>query len=367
MQNSLTSCISPELDNHYGSGKGVVGLGFSSNMGIDLGTATVLVYQERKGIVLNEPSVVAIEQRSRKVLAVGVNAQKMLGRTPGNIVTIRPLKEGVIADFDITEAMLRHFINQVTQRRRFFRPRVVVCIPSGTTAVEQKAVIEGLSRAGVKETFLIEEPRAAALGAGLEIFEPSGSMIIDIGGGTTDVAVLSMGEIVVSTCVRIGGDKLDSDISQYVKKKYKLLIGERSAEKLKKQIGSILPDDPALSLEVRGRDTVAGLPRSLTITSAEVAEALEESVWAIMQGVKQVLESTPPELAGDIVDKGVVMTGGGSLLGGLDRFIAREIGIPVYLADDPITCVARGTGKVLEYIDRLSPTLINSRKVAASF
>jgi rod shape-determining protein MreB len=337
-----------------------------TDMGIDLGTATVLVYLRGKGIVLNEPSVVAIEQQTRKVLAVGENAQLMLGRTPGNIVAIRPLREGVIADFDITEIMLKHFIYEVCKRRRLLRPRVVVCIPAGTTSVEKKAVIEAVTRTGAKEAYLIEEPRAAALGAGLEIFEPSGNMVVDIGGGTTDIAVLSMGETVVSCSVRVGGDKFDEAITRYIKREYNLLIGERSAEALKIQIGSAFPGNRSLKMEVRGRDLVNGLPRSLEVTTENIIEAISEPLWIIIQGVRQVLERTPPELAGDIIDKGIVMTGGGSLLDGLYKMIAQQTGVPAFLADDPIGSVAKGTGKVLEFLDRLSPTLITTRNMTAA-
>ncbi|MGI6096718.1 MAG: rod shape-determining protein [Dethiobacteria bacterium] len=341
-------------------------LAFTTDMGIDLGTATILVFLRGKGIVLNESSVVAIEQQSKKVLAVGESARKMLGRTPGNIIAICPLREGVIADFDITEIMLRHYIAKVGEKRRFFRPRVVVCIPAGTTTVEQKAVIEAVGRIGAKETYLIEEPRAAALGAGMNIFEPSGSMVVDIGGGTTDVAVLSMGEIVVSSSVRAGGNKFDEAIIRFIKNEYNILIGERTAEALKIQIGAALPNSRSLEMEVRGRDLVMGLPRSVMIKTEEVVEAVEENLFNIVQTIKQVLEKTPPELAGDIIDKGIIMTGGGSLLHGLDRLIAEETGVPVFLAEKPIESVAIGTGKALEHIDQLSHTLISTRKIVAS-
>jgi len=337
-----------------------------TDMGIDLGTATVLVYLRGKGIVLNEPSVVAIEQQTRKLLAVGENAQMMLGRTPGNIVAIRPLREGVIADFDLTEIMLRHFIDEVCRSRRLFRPRVVVCIPAGTTSVEKKAVIEAVTRTGAKEAYLIEEPRAAALGAGLEIFEPSGNMIVDIGGGTTDIAVLSMGEIVVSCSVRVGGDKFDEAIARYIKREFNLLIGERTAEAIKIQIGSAFPDNRSQKMEVRGRDLVNGLPRSLEVTTEHITEAISEPLWIVVQGVRQVLEKTPPELAGDIINKGIVLTGGGSLLDGLYKIIAQQTGVPAFLAEDPIGSVAKGTGKVLEHLDRLSPTLITLRNMSAA-
>lgn len=342
-------------------------MAFSTDIGIDLGTASILVFIRGRGVVLNEPSVVAIEQQTQKVLAVGAEAQKMLGRTPGNIVAVRPLREGVIADFDITEIMLKHYIAMAGEKKRLFRPRVVVCIPAGTTSVEQKAVIEAIARTGARETYLIEEPRAAALGAGLDIFEPSGSMVVDIGGGTSDIAVLSMGEIVGSTSVRVGGDKFDEAITRYIKKEYNVLVGERTAESLKIAIGSAHPNSRYLQADVRGRDLVTGLPRSLTLTTQQVVKALEEPLWAILQGIKQVLEQTPPELAGDIIEKGIVLTGGGALLDGYSRFLTQETGVPFYLAEDPITCVVRGTAVVLENMAQLSESLISSRKIAASF
>lgn len=352
--------------NISGTGKRCKLMGLLTDMGIDLGTATVLVYLKGKGIVLNEPSVVAIDQQTGKVLAVGGDAQKMLGRTPGNIIAIRPLREGVIADFDATEIMLKHFIFEVCKRRRLFRPRVVVCIPAGTTSVEKKAVIEAVARTGAKEAYLIEEPRAAALGAGLDIFEPSGNMVVDIGGGTTDIAVLSMGETVISCSVRVGGDKFDDAIARYLKKEKNILIGERSAEALKKEIGSACPGSRSLKTEVRGRDMVTGLPRSLEVSTEMILEATNEPLWIIIQGIRQVLEKTPPELAGDIYDKGIVITGGGALLDGLSRVIAEQTGVPVYLADDPVASVALGTGKALDVLDRISGTLISTRTISAA-
>lgn len=343
----------------------MVKMSISADMGIDLGTATALVYIRGKGIILNEPSVVAIDQNNRKVLAVGETAQKMLGRTPGNIVAIRPLREGVIADFDVTEVMLKHFIYKASNRRMLFRPRVVVCVPTGTTAVEQKAVLEAVARTGARQTFLIEEPRAAALGAGLEIFQPSGNMVVDIGGGTTDVAVISLGEIVVSESIRIGGDKFDEAIVRYIKKKYNLLIGERTAEALKVEVGSAFPEDEEKTMSIRGRDLVTGLPRSLEVNTQQVYSAVEEPLFVIVQCIKQVLEKTPPELSGDIIDKGIVLTGGGAILQGMDRLISEQTGVPVFLAEDPIACVAIGTGKVLEHLDQLVPSLINKRRAAA--
>lgn len=335
------------------------------DMGIDLGTATVLVYLKGKGIVLNEPSVVAIEQYTRKVLTVGEHAQQMLGRTPGNIIALRPLKEGVIADFDLTEIMLKHFIFKVCKRRRLLRPRVIVCIPAGTTSVEKKAVIEAVTRTGAREAYLIEEPRAAALGAGMEILAPSGSMIVDIGGGTTDIAVLSLGETVISCSVRVGGDKFDEAIIRYLKKEQNLLIGERSAEILKIKIGSAFPSDSVRTMEVRGRDLVNGLPRSLEVTTEQIREAISEPLWVVIQGVRQVLERTPPELSGDIIEKGIILTGGGALLDGIHLLIAEQTGVPVYLAEDPIGCVAKGTGKALEHLDRFAETLITSRNMTS--
>lgn len=340
-------------------------MGMSSDMGIDLGTATVLVYVRGKGVVLNEPSVVAIEQNTRKVLAVGASAQKMLGRTPGNIIATRPLREGVIADFDVTEIMLKHFIYKVTNRRVLLRPRVVVCVPTGTTAVEQKAVLEAVARTGARQTFLIEEPRAAALGAGLEIFQACGSLVVDIGGGTSDVAVLSLGEIVVSESIRIGGDKLDEAIVRYIKKQHNLLIGERTAELLKVEVGSADPKLDVKSMTIRGRNLVTGLPQSLEVDTNDVFQAIEEPIMDVVYCIKQVLERTPPELSGDVIDKGIIMTGGGALLRGLDTLVTRETGVPVFIAEDPIACVARGTGKVLEHLDILTPSLISRRRVAS--
>ncbi|MGI5823397.1 MAG: rod shape-determining protein [Dethiobacteria bacterium] len=336
-------------------------MAWSMDMGIDLGTASVLVYIKGKGIVLNEPSVVAIEQHTRKVLTVGENAQQMLGRTPGNIIALRPLKEGVIADFDLTEAMLKHFIYKVSKKPRLLKPRVIVCIPAGTTSVEKKAVIEAVTRTGAREAYLIEEPRAAALGAGMEIFEPSGSMIVDIGGGTTDIAVLSLGETVISTSVRVGGDKFDEAIIRYLKKEQNLLIGERSAEQLKIEVGSAFPDSEFQTMEVRGRDLTNGLPRSLEVSTEQIREAISEPLLVIIHGVRQVLERTPPELAGDIIEKGIILTGGGAMLEGIYKLIAEQTSVPVYLAEDPIGCVAKGTGRALEHLDRFAETLIHPR------
>ena len=336
-----------------------------TEMGIDLGTSSVLVYIRGRGIVLNEPAIVAIDRNTQRLLAVGSEAYKMLGRTPGNIVAVRPLRDGVIADFDITELMLKHFITMAGEKRRLFRPRIVACVPASVTSVEKKAVIDAIAQAGARETYLTEEPRAAAMGAGLNIFEPSGSMLVDIGGGTSDIAVLSMGEIVESASVRVGGNKMDEAIVRYIKKEFNVLIGERSAEALKIAIGSAHSHSRRLEMEIRGRDLLTGLPRSLTFTTLQVAEALSEPVAAILQGIKQVLEKAPPELAGDIIEKGVVMTGGGSLLDGFTRFLSQETGVPFYLAEDPISCVVKGAACVFENLPRLSDTLISSRKIAS--
>lgn len=336
--------------------------GMSMDIGVDLGTANVLVYIKGKGIVLREPSVVAIDRDTNTVLAVGEEARRMLGRTPGNIIAIRPLREGVIADYDTTETMLRHFIQKVAAKSLFFKPRIMVCIPSGVTTVEKRAVLEAAVQAGAKKTYLIEEPLAAALGAGLDISEPLGSMVVDIGGGTTDVAVLSLGGIVVSESLRVGGDKFDEALVRYVKKEYNVMIGERTAEEMKVNIGTALKLGRNESMEIRGRDLLSGLPKTLRITSAETFEALNESVSLIVQRVKTVLEITPPELASDIMDRGIVMTGGGSMLHGLDRLIQEETGIPTYLAEDPLSCVALGAGKALDSLGTLEDSLTTLKK-----
>lgn len=327
------------------------------DIGVDLGTANVLVYIKGKGVVLREPSVVAIDRDSNKVLAIGEEARKMLGRTPGNIVAIRPLREGVIADYDTTESMLRHFIEKVAGRSFIFKPRIMVCIPSGVTTVEKRAVLEAAVQAGARKTYLIEEPLAAALGAGLDISEPYGAMVVDIGGGTTDVAVISLGGIVASESLRIGGDKFDDAIMRYVKKEYNMMIGERTAEEIKMNIGTAIRGRREGSMEVRGRDLLSGLPKTVRMSAVETGEALNEPVEAIVQCVKAVLEITPPELAADIMDRGIVMTGGGALLYALDELIQKETGIPTYLAEDPLSCVALGTGKALESIGNLEDSL----------
>lgn len=327
--------------------------GMSMDIGIDLGTANVLVYIKGKGIVLREPSVVAIDRDTNQVLAVGEEARQMIGRTPGNIVAIRPLREGVIADYDITESMLRHFIEKVVGRSFVFRPRIMICIPSGVTMVEQRAVQEAAEQAGARHTQLIEEPLAAALGAGLDISEPCGSMVIDIGGGTTDIAVISLGGIVNSASLRIAGDKFDSSIIDYIKREFNLMIGERTAENIKINIGAAFSDARQGHMDVRGRDLLSGLPKTIDVTVQQISEALHTSVTRIVDCVKRVLEDTPPELSADIMDRGIIMTGGGSMLYGLDELIRRETQIPTSLAEDPLSCVALGTGKALDSIDML--------------
>ncbi len=336
---------------------------FSNDLAIDLGTANTLVYVKGRGIVLSEPSVVAVSRDSRgpdRVRAVGKAAKEMLGRTPGHIVAIRPLKDGVIADFDITEAMLRYFIRRVHDRRTFVRPRIVIAVPSGITEVEKRAVRESAMLAGAREVYLIEEPMAAAIGAGLPVTEPSGNMIIDIGGGTTEVAVISLSGVVYSNSTRVGGDKMDDAIINYVKRKYNLLIGERSAEKIKIRIGTAYPTDNIETMEVKGRDLVRGVPKTLELKSEEVREALAEPVNAIVESVKMALEKTPPELSADIVDKGIVLVGGGSMLKNLDVLLRETTGLPVMLAEDPLTAVAVGTGRCLDDMALLKEITIRS-------
>jgi rod shape-determining protein MreB and related proteins len=335
---------------------------FSNDLAIDLGTANTLVYVKGKGIVLGEPSVVAVRTDNRmknKVLAVGLEAKNMLGRTPGNIVAIRPLRDGVIADFEVTEAMLRHFIHKVHNRRTFVRPRIIVAVPSGITPVEKRAVKESAESAGAREVFLIEEPMAAAIGAGLPITEPTCNLIVDIGGGTTEVAVISLAGIVFSRSLRIAGDKMDSAIMQYIKRKYNLLIGERTSEIIKTTIGNAYPDaDDIATIEVKGRDLVSGIPKILAIDSDEVRESISEQIDAIVETVKIALEQTPPELAADIVDRGIVLTGGGALLKNLDRLLREETGLPITVADDPLSTVARGSGMALDNIEMLKQVTI---------
>ena len=331
---------------------------FSNDLAIDLGTANTLVYVKGKGIVLSEPSVVAVHMNSKgekKVLAVGAEAKKMVGRTPGNIVAIRPMRDGVIADFDITEAMLRHFILSVHNRRALVRPRIIVSIPSGITQVERRAVRETVESAGAREIYLIEEPMAAAIGAGLPITEPISSMVVDIGGGTTEVAVISLAGIVYSKSVRVAGDKIDEEIVQYLKRKYSLLIGERSGELIKTTIGNAYPDPSheVRKMEVKGRDLISGIPKIIEINSDEIREAIAEPISLIVDAVRDALENAPPELAGDIVDRGIVLTGGGALLRNLDILIREETGLPITIADDPLSTVARGAGIALDQLDVL--------------
>lgn len=337
--------------------------GWPTDVGIDLGTATVLIYVKGKGIVLREPSVVAMERDTKKVLAIGTEARRMLGRTPGNIVATRPLREGVIADYDVTEAMLKHFLRRVCGPRIFSRPRVMVCIPAGVTTVEKRAVIEAALEAGARQATLIEEPLAAALGAGLDITKPTGHMVVDIGGGTTDIAVLSLGGVVRSESLRIGGDKFDEALVRYVKMKHNLLIGERTGEEVKIQVGSAGCDSRNLTAEVRGRDLMSGLPKNVTIDSSETREALSDLVTAICDTIRAVLEATPPELSADIMEKGMVMTGGGAMLHGLDKVITSKTGVPAYLADDPVSCVALGTGIALENYQMQDDYLVVLKKI----
>jgi len=333
---------------------------FSSDMGIDLGTASTLVYLKNEGIVLCEPSVVAIEVGTSNVLAVGEEAKRMLGRTPGNIVAIRPMKDGVIADFEITEAMLRYFIKKAHTSRRLVRPRIVIAIPSGITEVEKRAVKDSALHAGAREVFMLEEPVAAAIGVGLPIQEPSGNMIIDIGGGTTEMAVISLAGVVFSKSIRIGGDEMDEAIMNYLKRTYNLMVGERTAEDIKIRVGSAYPINEEMTMEVRGRDLVAGLPKSITITSEEIREALAEPIAQIVEAIRITLERTPPELSADLIEKGLILAGGGALLRGLDKLISEETGLPVHLADDPLTAVALGTGKVLSELKYLKKLTISA-------
>ena len=337
---------------------------FSSDMAIDLGTANTLVYVKSRGVILNEPSVVAISNIKGRnhVLAVGEEAKLMVGRTPGNINAIRPLREGVIADFEVAEEMIKHFIRKVHNRRSFVSPRIIICVPYGATAVEKRAIQDSAESAGGREVFLIEEPMAAAIGAGLPVTEPTGSMVVDIGGGTTEVAVVSLGGIVYAQSVRIGGDKLDEAIISYIRKYHKLLIGEYTAEKIKKEIGSaIIPDkDKEKTMRIKGRDIVTGIPKEIEITETQVAESLAEPIQQIAEGVKSALESTAPELSSDIVDRGIVLTGGGALLSRLDLFLRKITRLPVTVAEDPLLCVVRGTGRALEEINTLKNVLLQA-------
>ena len=328
-------------------------------MAVDLGTANTLIYVRGEGIVLNEPSVVAVNVKDGRPVAVGSAAKRMIGRTPGNIVAIRPLKDGVIADFDTTERMLRYFIQKVHKRRHLAKPRLIICVPSGITGVEQRAVKDAGYAAGARKVFIIEEPMAAAIGAGLPVHEPMGNMVVDIGGGTSEVAVISLGGIVCSLSVRVGGDELDNAIIQYMKKEYSLMLGERTAEEIKVTIGSAfpLPDEP--HAEIRGRDLVTGLPRTIVVTAEEIRRAMDEPVNAIVDAVKATLDRTPPELSGDIMDRGVVLTGGGALLKGLDERLRHETGMPILIADRPLDCVVLGSGKCVEEFDALQQVLVS--------
>ena len=336
-------------------------MGFASEVGIDLGTANVLVYIKGKGIVLNEPSVVAINNDTDEILAVGEEARQMLGRTPANIVAVRPLRDGVISDYDITERMLKYFIRKTCGAGRLFKPKIMVCVPSGVTEVEKRAVKEAATQAGGKDVYLMEEPVAAAIGAGIDISRPDGVMVIDIGGGTTDIAVISLGGIVASTSVKMAGDKFDEAIIKYMRTAHKLYIGERTAEELKITIGTAYPREETVSKECRGRDLVTGLPKSVDVTSEEMMDALEEPLYAITEAVHNVLERTPPELAADISNSGIIITGGGALLYGIDKRIEERTGIKVIVAEDPKSCVAIGTGKALDELDRLEGNSLNRR------
>lgn len=336
-------------------------MGLGLDIGLDLGTASVLVYVKGKGIVLREPSVVAIDKSTDRILAVGEEARKMLGRTPGNIVAIRPLREGVISDYHVTEKMLKYFLNKVCANSFFklFKPRVMICVPSGVTEVEKRAVEDAAMQAGARKTYLIEEPIAAAIGAGIDITKACGSMVVDIGGGTTDIAVISLGGTVVSTSVKVAGDKFDEAIVRYMRKKHNIMIGERTAEELKIQIGTVFPRPKEVQVDVRGRNLVSGLPKTITITSTEIMEALEEPVSSIVEAVHSVLERTPPELAADISERGIVMTGGGCLVYGMDKLLEYKTGIRVIIADDAVSCVAIGTGKTLDNLDILRKNSYN--------
>lgn len=327
---------------------------FNKDIGIDLGTANVLIYIKGQGIVLNEPSVVAIDADTKKPLAVGKEAHEMLGRTPGKVKAIKPMKDGVIADFETTEVMLNYFIKKVNGRSFLSRPRILICCPSNITQVEKNAIKEAAERTGARRVFLEEEPKVAAVGAGMDISKPSGNMVIDVGGGTTDIAILSLGGIVTSESIKVAGNAFDSDIQKYIKDKYKLLIGDRTAEEIKMTIGTVYPDSKNEKMEVRGRDLVTGLPHSITLCSGEVEEALRESVYVIIHAAKSVLEQTPPELSADIIDKGIVITGGGSLVDGFDQLLTHELKVPVFIAESPLTCVAEGTGVLLDNVHLLN-------------
>lgn len=327
---------------------------FSKDIGIDLGTANVLIYVKGQGIVLNEPSVVAIDNETKKVLAVGEYAREMLGRTPGDILAIRPMKDGVIADFEVTELMLNEFIKKINGKKMFSKPRILICCPSNITQVEKNAIKDAAERTGARKVYIEEEPKVAAIGAGMDISKPGGNMVIDIGGGTTDIAVLSLGGIVNSESIKIAGNVFDQDIIKYIKDKYKLLIGDRTAEDIKINIGTVYNENKKNEkMQVRGRDLVTGLPHMITISSKEIEEALRESIYIIIQKAKSVLEQTPPELSSDIINKGIIITGGGALIDGFDKLLSAELNVPVYVAESPLTCVAEGTGILLDHIDLL--------------
>lgn len=329
------------------------------DMAVDLGTANTLVYVRGRGVVLNEPSVVAINTSTGKIVAVGIEAKRMIGRTPGNIVAVRPLKDGVIADFDTTERMLRYFIQKVHRRRHFAKPRIVICVPSGITGVEQRAVKEAGYQAGARKVYIIEEPMAAAIGAGLPVHEPTGNMVVDIGGGTTEVAIISLGGIVTSQSIRIGGDELDAAIVGHVKKEYSVMLGERTAEEIKMQVGSAFPMNDEPHAEIRGRDLVSGLPKTIVIAGEEVRKAIEEPVNSVVDAVKITLDKCPPELSGDVMDRGIALTGGGALLRTLDERLRHETGMPIHLVDGPLDSVALGAGKCVEDFERLQQVLVS--------
>ncbi|MBB5174620.1 rod shape-determining protein [Texcoconibacillus texcoconensis] len=327
---------------------------FGRDIGIDLGTANVLIHVKGQGVVLNQPSVVAIDTNTKKVMAVGDEAFRMVGRTPGNIVAIRPMQDGVIADFDMTEAMLRHFLSQINVKGLLAKPRILICCPTNITSVEQKAIREAVEKSGGKQVFLEEEPKVAAVGTGMDIYQPCGNMVIDIGGGTTDVAVISMGDIVTASSIKIAGDLFNQEILNYIKKQYKLLVGERTAEEVKINIGTVFEGSKYEEMDIRGRDLVNGLPRTITITSEEVRKALEEAMYQIVQTSKNVLEKTPPELSADIIDRGVILTGGGAYIDGMDQLFTEELKVPVFLAENPMESVVSGTGKLLQSLDNIS-------------
>ncbi len=336
---------------------------FANDVGIDLGTANTLVYVRGKGIVVNEPSIVAVDRQTQQVLAIGNEAKEMLGRTPEDVMTIRPLKDGVIADFEKTEEMLRAFIRKVQNNRLFGRPRIVICVPSGITEVEKRAVRDSAESAGAREVFLIAEPMAAAIGIGLPVELPVGNMVIDVGGGTSEIAVIALSGIVASTSIRVGGDEMDRAIVQFLKKKYNLLIGERTAEQIKIEIASATEIDPELETRVKGRDLVGGIPKTIILSSSEVREALSEPIAQIVDAVRISLERTPPELAADILDRGIILSGGGALLRGLDQRLREETNLPINVVEDPLTCVVRGTGKVLENLSEYSKMLMVGRRM----